>query len=388
MLSFEKRRAPLHFSFHLEQAQRQALNRGLIWLWCISLLAILFLACRYHAYLGAGMILTERLPWSFPQQLGLTLLQQLSLPIGWFAITRLTHRRWRACILLLSVLWSLGWVGIGYSIGVLELRGGASLTNSYINVILVMALIAFYPDGRLFYAFVTPLLLFQLSEHLFHSFAFVWLHLLAVSFVLVILEAGRRLLHDWFRLAVRNEVENLRLARRLEVQANMDELTRVANRRHFNRALNKAMALSRRHRLPLSVILSDVDYFKRYNDHYGHQAGDACLKEVAQQLQSSVRKDEDLVARYGGEEFVILLPGMTADEAGEVARRVREQLACLALEHVGSLVAPVVTLSQGVAEYQPGEGEDAFLQRADEALYAVKEAGRDGYRLAALPTSD
>lgn len=388
MLSPEKRRAPLYFSYHLEQAQRQALNRGLIWLWCISLLAILFLACRYQAYLEAGMMLTERLPWSFPRQLGLTLLLQLAMPIGWFVMLGLTHRRWRVCILLLSVLWSLGWVGIGYSIGVLELRGGASLTNSYINVILVMALIAFYPDSRLFYAFVTPLLLFLLSEHLFHSFDFVWLHLLAVGLVLIVLEAGRRLLHNWFRLAVRNEVENLRLARRLETLANMDELTRVANRRHFNHELSKAIVHSRHQHVPLSVILSDVDYFKRYNDHYGHQAGDACLKEVAQQLLDSVRKDEDLVARYGGEEFVILLPGMSGREACEIARRIREGLACLALEHVGSLVAPVVTLSQGVAEYQPGEEVDTFLQRADEALYAIKATGRDGYRLAALPTSE
>lgn len=122
-----------------------------------------------------------------------------------------------------------------------------------------------------------------------------------------------------------------------------------------------------------------MDYFKRFNDHYGHQVGDMCLKEVAQALNRAVRTPSDLVARYGGEEFVLLLPNTDRQAAASVAQRLQDGLAILRLEHLASDVAPWVTVSQGIASNVSGEGASQLLERADQALYRAKESGRNQF---------
>ncbi|MNH15394.1 Phytochrome-like protein cph2 [compost metagenome] len=130
------------------------------------------------------------------------------------------------------------------------------------------------------------------------------------------------------------------------------------------------------------MILLDVDFFKRYNDHYGHQAGDECLILVAECLEESVREPGDLVARYGGEEFVVLLQEADLAAGERVAQRIRATLAARALPHAGSDVSPHLTLSQGIAQWRPGECLVMLLERVDGALYQAKEEGRNDYRIA------
>jgi diguanylate cyclase (GGDEF)-like protein len=128
----------------------------------------------------------------------------------------------------------------------------------------------------------------------------------------------------------------------------------------------------------LTLVMADVDHFKRYNDRYGHLAGDECLKRVAAALQSAVNRPADLVARYGGEEFAVLLPE-TDTTAALIAERCRELVAALAIRHEDSPVAPIVTLSCGVASVRPQAGEDPSLlvAAADRALYRAKHEGRN-----------
>lgn len=125
-----------------------------------------------------------------------------------------------------------------------------------------------------------------------------------------------------------------------------------------------------------------MDFFKPYNDHYGHQAGDECLILVAECLEESVQEPGDLVARYGGEEFVVLLPETDCRGAIKVAERIRATLAARALPHAGSTVAPHLTLSQGIAQWQQGQTLIDLLERADSALYRVKEQGRNHHAVA------
>jgi len=157
-----------------------------------------------------------------------------------------------------------------------------------------------------------------------------------------------------------------------------DQLTGLANRRHFDETLDKQFKLAKREKKPLSVIICDIDFFKRYNDTYGHQKGDQCLAAVAKALQDSTSRPTDLACRYGGEEFTFVLPDTNLSGAKIFAEKVRNAVAALSIEHTGSTIAPFVTLSLGVAMYNGQfKNGDEITQAADEALYRAKENGRN-----------
>ena len=169
--------------------------------------------------------------------------------------------------------------------------------------------------------------------------------------------------------------------RRLEQLSQSDGLTGVANRRYFDNFLAHHMALAARQKTNLSLVLCDVDCFKAYNDHYGHLAGDECLRKVAQILQTACQRSTDLVARYGGEEFALVLPDTHRTGAAQHVRNIRQALAEAAIEHARSTVSPYVTLSIGIAAYIPGKDmkPEDLIARADEALYRAKAMGRNRY---------
>jgi diguanylate cyclase (GGDEF)-like protein len=164
----------------------------------------------------------------------------------------------------------------------------------------------------------------------------------------------------------------------LETLSTTDALTGVANRRRFDQRLHEELQRVRRYDAPLTLLLIDIDYFKRYNDRHGHPQGDRALLAVAQLLAQQARRPGELAARYGGEEFAILLPHADLEIGRAVAERCQAEMAQLALPHGASTVAPHLTLSIGVAQWLGPDREvaAALLRRADEALYAAKAAGR------------
>ena len=164
-----------------------------------------------------------------------------------------------------------------------------------------------------------------------------------------------------------------------------DALTELANRRLLMQRLDEEWRRAQRSGEPLALLLVDVDHFKLYNDHYGHQAGDACLRRIAEVLKLSANRSTDLVARYGGEEFVLLLANTGSEGAQEVAQRCRSLLEASALEHAISPIAPHVTLSIGLVSGTPQTGMSAqqWLASADLALYQAKAQGRN--RAVSLP---
>jgi diguanylate cyclase (GGDEF)-like protein len=165
----------------------------------------------------------------------------------------------------------------------------------------------------------------------------------------------------------------------LQRLATRDGLTSVANRRSFDDTLNTEWRRASRESRALSLLMIDVDYFKRYNDTYGHLGGDDCLRRVAEAMADVVKRASDSVARYGGEEFAILMPATEPDGAMVVAERIRAAVEALALPHAGSEVADHVTVSIGVASIQStSEGAPArLIAAADAALYRAKHAGRN-----------
>lgn len=186
----------------------------------------------------------------------------------------------------------------------------------------------------------------------------------------------------------RQEVQ--RLNAELADMARKDALTGLSNRRVFDEALRAEWDRARRNRASLALLMIDVDHFKRYNDHYGHPAGDQCLAHIASAIGSVVRRPGDLAARYGGEEFVVLLPGTQEAGAGEMASRLIDRVDALRLPHEASLTAPFVTVSVGVSVCVP-QGAltgQTLTDMADAALYEAKAAGRHTMRVRPWLPSD
>ena len=180
------------------------------------------------------------------------------------------------------------------------------------------------------------------------------------------------------------QFELRRINRDLKHLVNIDSLTEIANRRCFDQVFTKEWQRLQREEQPLSLILFDVDYFKFYNDFYGHQQGDECLIKIAQAVQKAVYRPADLVARYGGEEFAVILPNINRQGAIEVASRIQDLILSLKIPHQLSPVSDWVTVSFGLACVVPDQkrSPERLLQQADMALYQAKQQGRNRYVIA------
>jgi diguanylate cyclase (GGDEF)-like protein len=167
--------------------------------------------------------------------------------------------------------------------------------------------------------------------------------------------------------------------RKADLLAASDGLTQISNRRGFDSHLEHQWSLMLREQLPIAIILCDVDYFKLFNDFYGHLAGDDCLKSVAQALQSSLSRPGDLVARYGGEEFAAILPQTPEEGVLKVAERMQEAISQLRIPHSPSPIHPYITLSMGISWAIPSyeRSPSSLLDQADQLLYLAKNRGRN-----------
>jgi diguanylate cyclase (GGDEF)-like protein len=169
------------------------------------------------------------------------------------------------------------------------------------------------------------------------------------------------------------------LAEKLYELSSIDGLTGIPNRRYFDEHFAEEWSRALRGQTILSLIICDIDYFKDFNDQYGHLMGDDCLKAVASALDLHARRAGDVVTRFGGEEFAIILPGISLQDAMLLANQMREAIKALGISHGGSQVSDLVTISMGVASTVPSRDSEpeALLRQADEALYRAKHRGRD-----------
>jgi diguanylate cyclase (GGDEF)-like protein len=167
--------------------------------------------------------------------------------------------------------------------------------------------------------------------------------------------------------------------KKIKQQAVIDALTDIPNRRSFSEQILKEFRDSRRNKLPLSVIMCDIDNFKSYNDTYGHNKGDECLKQVAQIIKSTLQRPRDFCARYGGEEFVIILPDTSREGAVSVAEEIRGNIQNTKIPHPKSLPLGVVSLSLGVSTMSSDvfTSPEELVKQADRALYVAKLKGRN-----------
>lgn len=188
-------------------------------------------------------------------------------------------------------------------------------------------------------------------------------------------------------LSIRRERVLISHSERLSREAVTDSLTGAYNRRFFDERFTAEFSRAQRQNIPLSLIMLDVDYFKPYNDKYGHPAGDRVLISVVKALKSQLNRPTDVVARYGGEEFAIILPDSGSEGSQIVAEKLRTTVFDLNIPHSESEIAGRITTSIGIASYQPGTScnTDCFIEAADAALYSAKHGGRNCVRHIVAP---
>jgi diguanylate cyclase (GGDEF)-like protein len=266
---------------------------------------------------------------------------------------------------------------IGFSVVMVEMhaeRDGVQIL--FVGVVLT-SIYTYYLVGLLFYEAL-------------RANAIIWCSYLAVGIVYALPEAG--VLYNTLVLLIANiigatvaytfEMEtrtHFLEQRMLQETAARDGLTSLYNRRRFDEHLDTVWQLAQREGSTLALLMVDIDFFKRFNDRHGHQAGDECLKAVAAALARSARRPLDFTARYGGEEFALILYDPTRQYLQDIAARIHANVASLGMPHGDSSVSPAVTVSVGVAYVVPTLERSAagFVQLADEALYEAKGEGRN-----------
>jgi diguanylate cyclase (GGDEF)-like protein len=260
------------------------------------------------------------------------------------------------------------------AVAVIAARDGLSL----ISTIVLITIYIYFMLGMMFYAALFAAAVVFLAYAAFAvaaglPVAPLTIDLCALAFANVI---GAIVCYSLERATRTNFLEE----RLLKETASRDGLTGIHNRRSFDEHIGKSWTQAIRERAPVALLLIDIDYFKAYNDYYGHVAGDECLRRVAEVLGRSARRPLDITARYGGEEFAIVLYNATRAHAEDAVRRIRAGIEALAIDHAAARhPSKRLTVSIGVASIQPLAGRSwvGFVQLADEALYAAKERGRD-----------
>jgi len=193
------------------------------------------------------------------------------------------------------------------------------------------------------------------------------------------------------QVRVRNHLRTKKMHDLLSKQSLHDELTKLPNRRFFEQQFNDEWNRALRYKFPLSLIMIDIDYFKNYNDEYGHLEGDICLKQVAQQLLLKLERASDFIARYGGEEFVCLLPDTDIEASKVMAEKLRQSIIDLKIPHSKSLAARHLTISLGLASVIPEKKLKItdLIHTADKNLYLAKKRGRNSVMMDELfPITD
>ncbi|NBC97829.1 diguanylate cyclase [Atlantibacter hermannii] len=364
----------LNFDLHTAEMRRQAITVSASWFLWVNILFSLFILGRNYfspEYLAAVMHHPHHVLES-------AMVLVLAASSSVLFILRMAPDReavWlsqlaKGTVLFLSLTWAV-------SFYVFIASGDMRVIFPLAALLLFTALISLYFDARVLLTFIVPIWLSILVSAFVYQQSPTALNAVLWLLLAALLESGRRMLNNWFLLALRRGQEKRDLIKQLETLASYDPLTGIANRRNFQQQLDNAIHDATQTGGELAMIMVDVDHFKRFNDHYGHQAGDICLKEVAHQLKSAVRKRGDSVARLGGEEFAILLPGGGSEAAHRVARRLAWRLENLAIEHAASPVNQHVTVSQGISVWKPNMSGTVFIAQADAALYQAKESGRN-----------
>ena len=265
----------------------------------------------------------------------------------------------------------IAWLSV-CNVLLIQAYSASSRVEVLLHLIMFALMVSFFPLRRLLLGPVLVIAAYLAAMRILYTSGEVVVPLIKMVCFVGVVYSGQQVMEKWFRRAVFKDVENQRLVAELNQLALTDGLTKLSNRRHFDLMLNKEIQHSERTGVPMSIILIDIDYFKKLNDYLGHQRGDECLIELAKLLKNQIKRPRDVCARYGGEEFIVLLPETDISGALGVAQNIKMQLNQLAFKHPDSLASEFVTVSQGVAQWHSGMTLEQLVKQADDKLYEVK----------------
>ncbi|MRT14201.1 diguanylate cyclase [Enterobacteriaceae bacterium RIT711] len=274
-------------------------------------------------------------------------------------------------VLTLGLLWSI--LSFNFTVYYQNPLMTLMLTIS----VLLPATITFYISGRLLFLFSAPLVLSLLYVEYFLQERFNVAQFVGALIMLLVIYSARYILLEWYQRVQRSEYEKNILIKKLVQQAHYDALTGLFNRLSLTRFFEECVSSLSGNNKKLFMIVMDIDFFKQYNDVYGHVAGDKCLIKVSQCIEKSLRKESDSAFRFGGEEFVVLTVCDDISQVKAISQRIQQNIAHAHILHKGSDVSSVLTISQGIAQWQEGMALEALVEQADQQLYKAKKNGRN-----------
>ena len=371
------------FDSRLAATRNLAIKKSIVWFLWVNILFSTFILGR--AWFAPPM--APAVPMQSHGLLETMMVLVLTLSSGVLFILRnapLQDAPWlstmaRSCVPIIGVSW-------GVVFCVLIASGDLWIIFPVAALLLFTALLSLYFDIKVLLSFILPLWLMIFVASLFYAANLTVLNSMMWLLLAGLLESGRRALNGWFLLAIQREQENRELIHELGRLAHRDPLTGLANRRGFEKRLGDEILRSQLLRESFVLIMLDVDHFKRYNDHYGHPAGDRCLVAIAQVLKQVADHVKGTAGRFGGEEFVMLIPSGDESYVTEVVQAIADRLSAENIVHLHSPVLPRITVSQGIARWLPGMDAQMLISSADNALYQAKARGRNGWVSATLPT--
>lgn len=276
-----------------------------------------------------------------------------------------------AIVLILSLLWAL----VFYNL--LGDFGQPTIALAMLIIILLPATITFYISSSLLALFTLPLLSALFYAEMTLPQKFTLPQIIAAMIILAVVLSARYILLESWQKSQQSEYEKKLLIKKLIRLANYDPLTGLYNRHSLNDYFLKHTRQPEKGNGRLYLIVLDIDFFKQYNDRYGHVDGDKCLVNISRCIEHSLRKTSDAAFRFGGEEFVVLAMCNNIAECLAITQRIRHAVMKARIPHETSEVDAFVTLSQGVAEWQTGMSLETLLEYADKALYRAKREGRN-----------
>ncbi|WP_283164036.1 MULTISPECIES: membrane-associated sensor domain-containing protein [Kluyvera] len=291
-------------------------------------------------------------------------------------LRQVIHREQLATILPLHVLiLGLLWAGMFYLM--VKQNNTPALSLSLLIIILLPATISFYISGKILLLFSIPIATSMLLSELATFEKFNMLQIAGSIIIFIVVITARYILLEWYLRTQRSEYAKNLLIKKLTRLAHRDALTGL-----FNKGSLAVHFADHAKRLSLSdeklfMIIMDIDFFKQYNDLYGHIAGDACLINTAKCISQSLRQSSDTAFRFGGEEFVILARCHHADDAVNIAERIRNAISAAKIPHKGSQISAYLTASFGVAQWSAQDSLETLTEHADKELYKAKKAGRN-----------
>ncbi|KIO36576.1 GGDEF domain-containing protein [Shewanella sp. cp20] len=350
---------------------------------------------KWTAYLSVFLLIAIFLATMLQKHHVLTLedllvLQMPTLSIALFGLAGILYRQPEqhrmglvlAYLLVLEVAWIYFVIGHYWLTSTLSIQweyGSLAAVDSVVDVLVFTFAISLYPLRGWLLVSVVPLLTVSMVTRLIEIPENPIFAVTKFICLFVIILTGQKVLQQWFRKAILRNAEKLQLLQQFKRMALIDGLTDLSNRRHFDEVLALEIKASERTGDPLSIILLDVDFFKRLNDSLGHGEGDLCLIGLGEVLRGVASRPRDLAARYGGEEFAIILPDTDLDGARHIAEQIRSGLKSAEIPHPDSTLGDHVTVSQGVSLWQPGLDANELLASADRLLYLSKSLGRDRF---------